>query len=63
MEVGIHSLHVRERNPLPQDHFVESANKECIQEPSVENGQANNSADELEIVEMLWVNTRVGIDL
>ena len=33
------------------------------QQSAVENGQTDNPPDELEIVEMLWVNTGVRVDL
>lgn len=63
MELGIDTLHVDESNLLLQDHLVECANEECIQETSVENGQTDHTTDELEVSKMLRVDPRVRVDL
>jgi hypothetical protein len=44
-------------------HLVQGTNKEGIEETSMEDSQADNSANELEVVEMLWVDARVRVDL
>lgn len=46
-----------------QHHLVKCTDEERIQESAVENRQAHNATDEFEVVEMLWVDTRVRIDL
>ena len=63
MEIFVNTLHVLQSNLLPKHHLVECTNEEGIQETAVENRQTNNTADKLEIVEMLGVNSRVGINL
>lgn len=63
MEVRIDTLHVLECDLLPQDHLVESSNEEGIQETAVENGQTNNTTNELEIVQMFGVNAGMRVDL
>lgn len=63
MELGIDTLHVDECHLLLQDHLVECANEECIQETPVENGQTDHTTDELEVSKMLRVNSRVRVDL
>lgn len=49
MEVCIYTFHIRQGDPLPQDHFVESTNKEGIQETPVEDGQSDNSTNEFKV--------------
>ena len=63
MEIRIDTLHILEGDLLPQDHLVESSNEEGIQETAVENGQTNNTTNELEIVQMFGVNTGMRVDL
>jgi len=63
MEVGIHTFHVLQRHLLPQNHLVEGTNEECIEETAVEDGQANDTSNELEVVEMFGIDPRVRVDL
>ena len=63
MEVRIHTLHILEGDLLPQDHLVESSDKEGIQEPAVEDGQTNNTTNELEVIQMFGVNAGMRVDL
>lgn len=63
MELSIHTLHISQADLLLQDHLVEGADEECIKEATMENCEANDSADKLEVVEMLWVDARVRVDL
>lgn len=63
MELFIYTLHILHQNLLPQHHFVESADEERIQEAAVENRQADDTADEFEIVQMLGVDAGVRVDL
>ena len=63
MEVCIDTLHVLEGDLLPQDHLVESSNEEGVQETAVENGQTNNTTNELEITKMLGVDAGMWVNL
>lgn len=63
VEFGIDTLHVDESHLLLEDHLVECANEECIQETPVENGQTDHTTDELEVSKMLRVDSRVRVDL
>lgn len=63
MEGHVNTFHVRQRDLLPQDHLVERADEEGVQETTMKDGQANNSADELEEQQMLRVDAGVRIDL
>ena len=63
MEIRIDTLHILESNLLPQDHLVESTNEECVQEASVENGQTNDTTNELEITKMLGVDAGMWVNL
>lgn len=63
MQILIHTFHILKTDLLPQHHLVESSNEEGIQESTVEDSQTNHSADELEVIEMLGVHARVGINL
>jgi hypothetical protein len=63
VELCIDTLHVGQGDPLLQDHLVECTNKECIQEAPVEDSQTDNATNELEVSEMLRVDTGVWVDL
>lgn len=63
VEVSIHALHVLQRHLLPQNHLVERANKESVQEATMEDGQTDNAPNKLEVVEMLWIDAGVRVDL
>lgn len=63
MEIFIHTLHVLERDFLPQHHLVESTNEERIQKSAMENSQADHPTNELEIVQVFGVDARMRIDL
>jgi hypothetical protein len=63
MQVFIDTLHILKSDLLPQHHLVEGTDEERIQEATVENSKADHPANELEVVEMLRVDPRVGINL
>lgn len=63
MELSIHTLHVLKRHLLLQDHLVKRSNEECIQESSMEDGQADNATNKFEVSKMFRVNARVRVDL
>lgn len=63
MELGVHALHVSERNLLSKNHFVKGANEKGVQEAPVENRQAYDSTNEFEVVEMFGIDSGVRIYL
>lgn len=63
MQILVHALHILETDLLPQHHLVEGSDEEGIQETTVEDSQTDHPADELEVIEMLGVHARVGINL
>jgi hypothetical protein len=63
VEILIDTLHILQRDPLSEHHLVECANKERVQEASVEDGKSNNTTDKFEVVQMLGVDTGVRIYL
>lgn len=63
MQLRINALQIRKCNFLPQNHLVEADNEVSIQEAAMEYGKAHATTNELEIVQMLRVYTRRGIDL
>lgn len=63
MEIFVDSFHVLKSDLLSEHHLVERANEKRIQKSSVENRKANNSPDELEIVQVLWVDAGVRVNL
>lgn len=63
VEFSVNTFHVGKGDPLLQDHLVESTNEECVQEASVENGQTNDTTNELEITKMLGVDAGMWVNL
>ena len=63
MQLGIDTLQISERNLLLQDHLVERRDEVGIQEATVEDAKPQAPADELEIVQVLRVDTRRWVDL
>jgi hypothetical protein len=63
VELSIDALHVGQCDSLLQDHLVECTNEECIQEAPMEDSQADNATNELEVTKVLRVDTRVRVDL
>ena len=63
VEFGVYALQVCDHNLLLEDHFVERDDKVCIQEPTMEDPQTEAPPDELEVVQMLGVDTRGRVDL
>jgi hypothetical protein len=63
MELGIDTLHVGQSDSLLQDHLVEGADKEGIQEASVEDSQTDHATNEFEVSKMLRVDAGVRVDL
>ena len=60
MELGVDALQVSERDLFRDDHLVEARNEVCVEESSMEDGQADNPTDELEVVKVLRVDTGGG---
>jgi hypothetical protein len=63
MKISIDTLHILECDLLSQDHLVEGTDEEGVQEAAMEDGQTDNTSDELEVIQMLGVDSRVGVDL
>ena len=56
VEVCINTLHVCQAHSLSKNHFVECADEEGIKEASMEYRKTYNTANKLEIVQMLGVD-------
>jgi len=52
----VDTLHISDVDFLSQHHLVKRANKERVQETAMENGEADHTANKLEVVEMFWVD-------
>lgn len=63
MEFSVHTLHVLQSDLLLENHLVESADEESIQEPSMENGQSNNTTNKFEVAQVLRIDSRMWVDL
>jgi len=63
VQVLINTLHILKRHLLSEHHLVERADEERIKETTVEDSQTYNAANELEVVQMLWVHAGVRVDL
>lgn len=63
VKLGVDTLHVDKGHLLLEDHLVESADEERVQEASVEDGQTDDTANELEVSKMLRVDARVRVYL
>lgn len=63
MQVLINTLHILKRNPLSKHHLVERTDEERIKESAMEDRQADHTTNEFEVVQMLRVHARVGVDL
>jgi len=61
MQLGIHTLQISNCDLPLQDHLV--ADKVDIQESPMEDTQAKATTEKLEMVQMVWVDTRGSIDL
>jgi hypothetical protein len=63
MKLGIDALEIRQSDLLPQYHLVKANDKVRIKESAMENAETETATDKLEVVQMLRVNTRGGVDL
>jgi hypothetical protein len=63
VKLSVNTLQVGQRNLLFQNHLVERDDKVGVQETPVEDTQTEDSADELEVVQVFRVDSRVGVDL
>lgn len=61
--ISIDTLHIRQCNLFPQNHLVERADKEGIQESSVENSKTDYPSNKLKVAKMLGVDSRVRVYL
>ena len=63
MEFSIHTFKVGKRDLLLQDHLVEGCDEVGVQESPVEDAETQASPDELEVDQVLRVDTRRRVDL
>lgn len=63
MKLRIHTLQIGQSDLLAKDHLVEADDEVCVQEPSMEDAQAEATANELEVVQMLRIDARRRVDL
>jgi len=63
VKFGVDSLQIGDSHRLSKNHLVERGNEVCVQESPMEDGETNDAADELEVTEMVWVDSRCRIDL
>ena len=63
MEILVDALHVLKGNLLPQHHLVKRSNEERIQEPMMEYSQTNDTPNELEVVQVLIVDSGMRVYL
>ena len=63
MQLGIDTLQISQRNLLLQDHLVEADDEVRVQETAMEDAETQAATDELEVVQVLGVDTRGGVDL
>lgn len=57
MEVRVDTLHILQCDLLAQNHLVERANEERVEEATMEDGETNDASNELEVVQMLGIDT------
>lgn len=63
MKLCIDTLEIRKRDFLLENHLVECSDEVGIEEAAVEDTETQASSNELEVVQMLRVNTRSRVDL
>jgi hypothetical protein len=63
MQFRVHALQVRQSYLLGQDHFVEAWHEVCIQESSMENTESETPTDELEIAQVVRIDSGCRINL
>lgn len=57
MQLGINTFQVRQSDFLLQNHLVETDNEVGIQEAAVEDTKPKAPADELEVIQVLWIDS------
>ena len=62
-QLGIDALQVGDDDLLAEDHLVERSNEVRVQESPVEDTETQATPDELEVVQVLRVDTRRRVDL
>lgn len=63
MKLCVHALQVRQSDFLAENHFVEADDEISVQESAMEDAQPEATTDELEVVQMLWVDSGRWVDL
>jgi len=57
MQISIDRLQIRQCHALAEDELVETRHEIGIQESPVEDGQTQHASDELEVTEMVGVDS------
>lgn len=63
MKLCVHTLQVGQSDFLAENHFVEADNEVSVQESAMEDAQPEATTDELEVVQMLWIDSGRWVDL
>ncbi len=63
VQLDIHTLQIRKSNLFLQDHFVEADDEVRVEESTVEDAETKHASNELEVIQVLWVDARVRVDL
>ena len=62
-QLGVDALQIGDDDLLAEDHLVERGDEVRIEEPPVEDAETQAATDELEVVQVLGVHARRGVDL
>ena len=57
MQLGIDTFQVCQCDLLLQNHLVETDNEVGIQEAAMEDSEPKTSPDELEVIQVLWIDS------
>lgn len=63
MEICIDAFHVCQGYSFAQDHLVESTNEKGVKEATVEDSQSHYAADKFEVIQVLWIDSGMRVDL
>ena len=63
MQVRVDALQVRQCHMLAEDHLVDTRHEVRVEESAMEDGQPQDTTDELEVAQMVRVDPGSGVDL
>ena len=63
MEVCIDALQVAKGYSFAQYHLVECTDEEGVEETAVEDSQSHHTADKFEVIQVLWIDSGMRVDL